>query len=600
LSPSHDRIAVKSLDGSYKLFDLGGQQIGDILPHDDCEERNRNSEDIGTQDCGIKNIVFSSNGELIAAFSHEDSIWLWDKNGTLISSDLKGQMVAFSPSSKSILTFHRDRGEDDVGDITDIASITLYNSSGSLISKIPADRFTSELVFNSEGDRFIAVDEYHTEAKIFRIDNDSIQTSQILDMTAGAFECCGGIAASPIFLGESIATLGQDGAFKLWEPEGQIVTRTSSDGFLISPDQKYLVILGFKQRGENQNIRIIVNEDQQTLYPVSLENNFPEFDGPREFTEPRLAGSTLESPEEDCPLGNISLDENLIYQCSPNNTRIVIRDDALSLKLESNESSPNPNISIPYSSRTNFGSFRSDDRASQWEGWRYFIEGTEIIGEDDHSNNDAPCILQPNPEECLSDFDNPNEDTSSQREDLIITDEQITTGVYTPPLESEDASSEDTSYDSFLELLQCYDSENQSCPSIPFSSASLWDTNGTFITQLEKDSHRVIYDVDFIQNRDRIVTHGYNSNAGLIIGLWDWDGNHINIIEPTLFMINSVSTSSEIMPNSSIGASKVDQDNLTVGRCLTAPNILDSSYLREAFTYTNVVTVSAFQTVIRF
>ncbi|BAZ08590.1 WD-repeat protein [Calothrix sp. NIES-4071] len=175
----------------------------------------------GHQDA-IQSVSFSPNGQMLATASHDNTVKLWRRDGSLLKT-LEGHTqqimsVRFSPDGKTIASGSVDR------------TVRLWDSNGNIIRVIPAhDDWVMSVSFSPDG-KTIATASADNTVKLWRLDG------QLLSILKGHQDLVRQVSFSP--KGDQIITVSNDKTVKFWSLDGKKLLKTfdKHSGAVISTD----------------------------------------------------------------------------------------------------------------------------------------------------------------------------------------------------------------------------------------------------------------------------------------------------------------------------------------------------------------------------
>jgi len=192
-------------------------------------ERNRL---LGHQDV-VYGVAFSSDGTLMATASGDQTVKLWQPDGTLLTT-LTGHTngvysVSFSPDSQQVVTASLD------------GTAKLWQRDGTLMKTLSGHRDGVRAATFSPDGTAIATASRDTQIKLWQRDGTLITTF------AGQSGELYDVVFSPD--GQQLATAGADGSVKLWRRDGTLIrTLTGYQGKVyrvaFSPDQQVIAAVG--------------------------------------------------------------------------------------------------------------------------------------------------------------------------------------------------------------------------------------------------------------------------------------------------------------------------------------------------------------------
>ncbi len=191
INPAGDRIISGSEDGTLRLWNFEGQQIG---------------EPFQGHSAAVRAVAFSPNGEWIVSGSSDSTLRLWDLNGTPIGEPFQGHLagvlsVAVSPMANRIISGSAD------------ATLRLWDLEGWVIQSFHghSDRVLS-VAFSPIDDRIISASDDGT-LRLWDLDG-----TQVCEPFQGCSDGVLSVAFSPV--GDRIVSGSADTTLRLWDLNG--------------------------------------------------------------------------------------------------------------------------------------------------------------------------------------------------------------------------------------------------------------------------------------------------------------------------------------------------------------------------------------------
>ncbi len=205
------------------------------------DERNRLSE----HDGGATAVEFSSDGQLIASASRDQTVKLWHPNGTLIVtlSGHEGEIwgLAISPDAQVIASASND------------GTVRLWQPDGTLLQTLTGhEAEVNAIAFTADGQRLASADQDGT-VKLWQVNGTLIKTFLAHQEKIDA------IAFHPN--SQQLATASGDDSIKLWNLES-----TAPDGLQPEP---YQVLSGHRDDVRD----VVFSPDGQTLASASADRS---------------------------------------------------------------------------------------------------------------------------------------------------------------------------------------------------------------------------------------------------------------------------------------------------------------------------------------
>ena len=197
-SPDGQMIASASDDETVKLWKKGGTIITTLTGHSGW----------------VNSVSFSPDGEMIASASDDKTVKLWQKDGKLI-----GTLTGHSNRVKSI-NFSLD-GETIASASTD-KTVKLWKKDGTLIATLKGHKNSVRSVSFSPDGKTIASASTDKTVKLWKKDGTLITTF------TGHGYAINSVSFSPD--GETIASASTDKTVKLWKKNGTLITILTGHG----------------------------------------------------------------------------------------------------------------------------------------------------------------------------------------------------------------------------------------------------------------------------------------------------------------------------------------------------------------------------------
>ena len=239
-SPDGERIVSGGADGTLRLWDLQGQQIGDPF------EGHEGEEPLFKR---VTSVAFSPDGERIVSGGSDGTLRLWDLQGQQIGDPFEGHegeeplfkrvtSVAFSPDGERIVSGGSD------------GTLRLWDLQGQQIGEPweGHDRRIRSVAFSPDGQRVVSGSNDGT----VRLWN--LHGQQIGEAFEGHYDSRSGnqdvrsVAFTPD--GTHIVSGGTDGTIRLWNLEGRSVGEpyrwhdTAAWTFAFHPDGERIFVAG--------------------------------------------------------------------------------------------------------------------------------------------------------------------------------------------------------------------------------------------------------------------------------------------------------------------------------------------------------------------
>lgn len=241
-SPDGNMIASGSHDKTVKIWKRDGTLVA-TLSH--------------TQ--AVRSVSFSYDGQLIASASYDKTVKLWKIDGTLVATLQHNQpvrSVAFSPGDKIIVSG------------TGNGNLLMWSLKGELLKTIAAHtREINSVTFSSNG-QLIATASSDKTAKIWTVDGQLIQT------LSGHRDRVWEVSFSPD--SDTLATASADNNIKLWKNDNPIHFRQEEikDSYLIENNSytlpHYLAYINL-QAHTNWVRSVSFSPDGQTIASASYD-----------------------------------------------------------------------------------------------------------------------------------------------------------------------------------------------------------------------------------------------------------------------------------------------------------------------------------------
>lgn len=515
VGPKGDRILMLDEGGSARLLDINGAALPSELERETCNTSSltdpNNSYELDY--CRIEDVIFSPTGDRFATIARNGTK-LWDRNGVLISSTIrKGTSTSdfvlsdfvFTPDGKRIITLESSwtklpipegqprfspYGEEYVyGEYA--YYIRVYDSTdGGHISTFPiGDPSSSDLFVSNDGSRFAVFNRYGT-TQIFSFEAGQIQLLQTLNVAGNSTEG-GDVGGQVVFIGDKIATVGHDGIFKLWDADGQLIFSTVGWDLILSPNQRYLSVNG--DRGNAFSVWNFESESEQALTHTSENAQNSNFDRRAYITEGRTGpvNDALCSRAPEIASEIPQLRRGLTMRC-PNMAQP---------NAQENSSPINAPVEV-----TSFFASRNGNLFSTRD--RDTLSCFDLFAENSAFGRIFRGIL--------GEYRDPGFRCSSDGTRIFSTEGFLGRAF------SENRGT-GQAWDSSSPSQETSDQQ-------PRSLASLWNHEGRLLARLETEDHRNVHELVFIPEGNRILTFGYNPRNERSIGLWDWNGNLVQLI----------------------------------------------------------------------
>ncbi|MEB3279590.1 MAG: AAA-like domain-containing protein [Lyngbya sp.] len=211
-SPNGDLIATVGGDNTVKLWEPDGTLVKTLEGHEYI----------------VSAVAFSPTGDMIAAFgSSDNTVKLWSPDGTEVATlEGHGSMVtdvAFSPNGEMIASASGDK------------TVKLWKSEGILVKTLEGhEAWVNGVAFSPNGDMIASASDDNT-VKLWKPDGTLVQTIE------GHGDSVWGVAFSPN--GDLIASASRDNTVKLWKPDGTLVKT-------LEGHESYVNAVAFSPTGE--------------------------------------------------------------------------------------------------------------------------------------------------------------------------------------------------------------------------------------------------------------------------------------------------------------------------------------------------------------
>jgi len=344
-SPNGELIASGSSDNTVKLWQRDGSFLKTLTGHQK----------------SVNSVSFSRDGELIASASSDKTIKLWTREGTLLKT-LQGQ------SSFNSVSFSRDILASGSSDNT----IKLWSRDGKLLKTLSGHRGSVHSVSFSPDNQILASGSDDNTVKLWSRDGTLLKTLQ------GHTRGVESVSFSPD--GSLIASASDDNTVKLWSRDGQLLktllghTRgihsvsfsadsqtlaSASDDTTVklwSRDGTLLKTLTGHHHGVNQ---VSFSPDNQTLASASDDNTV------KLWSREQILPKTLFGHEDEVTSVSFSSDGQAIASSSQDHTIKLWTREGTLLKTLSGHSSEVTSISFSPDNRT-IASASADNTIKLW------------------------------------------------------------------------------------------------------------------------------------------------------------------------------------------------------------------------------------------
>jgi WD40 repeat protein/tetratricopeptide (TPR) repeat protein len=212
-SPDGKTLASASGDNTIKLWNADGSQLNTLKGHGSA----------------VNSVVFSPNGKTLASASDDNTIKLWNADGTELNT-LKGHSsrvngVVFSPDGNTLASASADN------------TIKLWNLDGTEVKTLRGhDSAVNSVVFSPDG-KALASTSWDKTIKLWNLDGRELKTLRGHDFGVVS------VVFGPD--GKTLASAGADSTIKLWNLDGTELNTLQGHNFVVaslvfSPDGKTL------------------------------------------------------------------------------------------------------------------------------------------------------------------------------------------------------------------------------------------------------------------------------------------------------------------------------------------------------------------------
>ncbi|MEM1242149.1 MAG: AAA-like domain-containing protein [Cyanobacteria bacterium P01_H01_bin.26] len=190
-SPGGETLASASDDQSVKLWDRNGSPLTTLESHN----------------AAVSSIVFSPDSQILASASEDKTVKLWDRNGTPLNT-LEGHTatvssVAFSPNGQTLASASEDQ------------TVKLWDRNGTPLTTLAGHIATvSSVVFSPDGQTIASASADRT-VKLWDRNGTPLNTLE------GHSDWVRSVAFSPD--GQTLASASDDQTVKLWDRNGNLI-----------------------------------------------------------------------------------------------------------------------------------------------------------------------------------------------------------------------------------------------------------------------------------------------------------------------------------------------------------------------------------------
>jgi WD40 repeat protein/tetratricopeptide (TPR) repeat protein len=201
-SPDGKNLASASGDNTIKLWNSDGSELNTLKGHGSA----------------VNSVVFSPDGKILASASDDNTIKLWNPDGTGLNT-LQGHSsrvnsVVFSPDGKTLASASADN------------TIKLWNLDGTELNTLRGhDSAVNSVVFSPDG-KTLASTSWDKTIKLWNLDGTELNTFRGHDFGVVS------VVFSPD--GKTLASAGADSTIKLWNLDGTELNTLQGHNFVVA------------------------------------------------------------------------------------------------------------------------------------------------------------------------------------------------------------------------------------------------------------------------------------------------------------------------------------------------------------------------------